>query len=167
MMTKYPRTLDWKEQRRWRALELKHDGWTHGEIAEALGVTKGAISQWMKRVHEHGEEGLHARPRTGAPPKLTTEQKELIPEFLSHGAEAYGFRGEVWTCARIAQVISIEFEVSYHKAHVSRLLQELDWTPQKPVERARQRDEQKIAQWRAEIWRELKKKRGAKAAPSS
>ncbi len=159
--------LDWKERRRWRAFELKLDGWTHEEIAEALGVTKGAVSQWMKRVQEQGEEGLHARPRTGAPPRLTTAQKELIPEFLSHGAEAYGFRGEVWTCARVAQVISIEFEVSYHKDHVRRLLLELDWTPQKPVERARQRDEQKIAQWRAEVWRELKKKRGAKAAPLS
>jgi len=167
MPTTYPRTVDWKERRRWRALELKRDGWTHEEVAEALGVTKGAVSQWMKRVHENGEKGLHALPRIGAPPKLTTEQKEAIPDFLSHGAEAYGFRGEVWTCARVAQVISIEFEVSYHKAHVSRLLQELDWTPQKPVERARQRDEQKIAQWRIEVWRELKKKRGAKAAPLS
>ena len=36
---------DWKEQRRWRALELKRDGWTHEEVAEALGVTKGAVSQ--------------------------------------------------------------------------------------------------------------------------
>lgn len=167
MTTTYPRTLDWKEQRRWRALELKRDGWTHEEVAEALGVTKGAVSQWMKRVEAHGENGLHALPRLGAPPKLTTEQKEVIPEFLSHGAEAYGFRGAVWTCARVARVIALEFAVSYHKAHVSRLLEELDWTPQKPVERARQRDEQKIAQWRAEVWRALKKKRGAKAAPLS
>ena len=32
----------------------------------------------------------------------------MIPEFLWHGAEAYGFRGEIWTCARIAQVIDTE-----------------------------------------------------------
>ena len=163
----YPRTLDWKERRRWRALELKRDGWTHEEIAEALTVTKGAVSQWIKRVHEQGEEGLHARPRLGAPPKLTAAQKELIPEFLSHGAESYGFRGEGWTCGRVAQVIATEFAVSYHKDHVGRLLKELDWTPQKPLERAAQRDEKKIAQWRAEVWLALKKKRGAKAAPLS
>lgn len=161
------RTLDWKERRRWRALELKRDGWTHEEIAEALGVTKGAVSQWMTLVREHGEKGLHARPRIGAPPKLTAAQKELIPEFLSHGAEAYGFRGEVWTSARVARVIAEEFKVSYHKDHVRRLLQALDWTPQKPIERARQRDEKKIAQWRVEVWKELKKKRVGKAAPLS
>lgn len=167
MTTNNARTLDWKERRRWRALELKRDGWTHEEVAEALGVTKGAVSQWMKRVQENGEKGLQALARSGAPPRLTTEQQAAIPDFLSHGAEAYGFRGEVWTCARVARVIALEFAVSYHKAHVSRLLQELNWTPQKPVERACQRDEQKIAQWRTKVWRALKKKREAKAAPLS
>jgi transposase len=88
----------------------------------------------------------------------------MIPEFLSHGAEAYGFRGEVWTCARVAQVIQQEFGVLYHKAHVSRLLKELDWTPQKPILRATQRDEHAIARWRCETWPDIKK--GTKAAPN-
>ena len=133
MTTKSTRTVDWKEHRRWRALGLKHDGWTHAEIAEALGVTKGAVSQWMKCVREQGEEGLQARPRKGATPKLAPEQKHLLPEYLSHGAEAYGFRGEVWTAARVAQVINLEFGVSYHNHHVPKLLQDLGWTPQKPL----------------------------------
>src|SRR5262249_920811 len=103
----------------------------------------------------------------GAIPKLTSEQKQMIPEFLAHGAEAYGFRGEVWTCARIARVIRQEFSVSYHKDHVSRLLKELGWTPQKPLSRAAQRDELRIAQWRREVWAGLKKKRAVSVAPSS
>jgi transposase len=160
MAAKQAHSSDWKEQRRWRALDLKHDGWTHQEIAEALGVTKGAVSQWMTRVALEGEEGLRARPHLGATPKLSPEQMQVIPESLSHGAEAYGFRGEVWTCARIREVIKREFAVSYHKDHVSRLLKALGWTPQKPAERAAQRDEQKIIEWREETWPELKKKRG-------
>jgi hypothetical protein len=83
----------------------------------------------------------------------------MIPDFLSHGAEAYGFRGDLWTCARVAKVIAQEFSVSYHKAHVSRLLKEVEWTPQKPIDRALQRDEAAIARWRIEVWPELKKKR--------
>lgn len=160
MAAKNVHILDWKERRRWRALDLKRDGWTHHEIAEVLGVTKGAVSQWMTRVATKGEESLCARPHTGATPKLTPAQMKMIPEFLSHGAEAYDFRGEVWTCGRVAQVIKREFEVSYHKDHVSRLLKQLRWTPQKPMERAAQRDEEKITEWREETWAELKKKRG-------
>jgi len=157
MVTK-TRTPDWKEMRRWRALELKRGGWTQQEIANALGVTKVAVSQWITAVEKHGVESLRARPHKGATPKLTSDQLKMIPEFLSHGAEAYGFRGEVWTCARIREVIRREFAVTYHKDHVSRLLKLLRWTPQKPAERAAQRDEQKILEWREETWPELKKK---------
>ena len=161
MAAKNARTPDWKEQRRWRALDLKRDGWTHHEIAEALDVTKGAVSQWMRRVAREGEAALRARPHLGAAPRLRPEQLKMVPEFLSHGAEAYDFRGEVWTCARVAEVIRREFGVAYHKDHVSRLLKALRWTPQKPAERAAQRDEAQIAAWRDERWPELKKKPGA------
>ncbi|MCA1715656.1 MAG: helix-turn-helix domain-containing protein, partial [Actinobacteria bacterium] len=37
---------DWREGRRLRAFELKHQGWKQREIADALGVSKGAVSQW-------------------------------------------------------------------------------------------------------------------------
>jgi transposase len=154
--------------RRWRALDLKREGWTQQEIADALGVSTVAASQWMAAVRKRGEAGLQSRPHRGATPRLTPEQLHLVPEFLSHGAEAYGFRGEVWTCARVARVIEREFSVTYHKDHISRLLKVLRWTPQKPAERAAQRDEQEVSGWRDERWPELKKKRGASGArPSS
>jgi transposase len=82
----------------------------------------------------------------------------LIPDFLWHGAEAYGFRGDVWICARVAWVIEQEFGVSYHQGHVSRLLKELNWTPQVPITRALQRDEEAIERWRVEVWPELKRR---------
>ncbi len=158
METKQSPLAAWQEQRRWQALELKHDGWTHEEVAEDLGVTKGAVSQWMKRVAQEGEAGLHARARRGAVPNLTAEEKARLPELLSQGASRYGFRGEFWTCKRVGEVIRREFHVSYHKDHVRKLLKTCGWTPQKPVTRAVQRDEAAIARWRTEVWPRLKKK---------
>jgi transposase len=156
---------DWKEGRRKRALKLKYLGWKQVEIAEALGVSKAAVSQWVFAAQLKGPEAWRAKPRPNGPVKLTAQQLELIPDLLSHGAEAYGFLGDVWTCARVAEVIRQEFGVSYHKAHVSRLLKALDWTPQLPLERAWQRDEQAIEQWRTERWPKLKKRRLRRGSP--
>jgi transposase len=153
---------DWKEIRRKRALELKQQGWKQRQIAAALGVTAAAVSQWVNSASASAE-AWRAKPQGHRPPKLTDEELCRIPDLLSHGAETYGFRGQLWTCARVAEVLREEFEVSYHKAHVSRLLKALKWTPQMPMERASQRDEKAIENWRVEIWPALKK-RGAQKA---
>ena len=139
-------------------MHLKRQGWSRHDIAEALGVSRMSISRWFARVRDGGPAALRAHPRPGHPPKLSAAQKGLIPEFLWHGAEAYGFRGDVWTCARVARVIEEELGVRYHKDHVGRLLQELHWTPQMPIRRAIQRDEPAIRRWRDEVWPELQRR---------
>ena len=139
-------------------MQLKQRGWYQRDIAEALGVSEVTVSRWLARARDGGAEALRAHPAPGHPPKLTPAQKRLIPDFLWHGPEAYGFRGEVWTCARIGKVIEEEFGVSYHKDHVSRLLRELRWTPQVPIRRAIQRDEEAIERWRDEVWPELRQR---------
>lgn len=149
---------DWREWRRLRALQLKEQGWFQRHIATALGVTEDAVSRWLVRARNGGAGALRARTSPGRPPKLSAAQKGLIPEFLWHGPEAYGFRGEVWTCARIARVIAEEFGVRYHKDHVGRLLGELRWTPQVPIRRAIQRDEDAIRRWRQEVWPDLRRR---------
>ena len=148
----------WKEARRKRAWTLYQAGWKQKEIVAALGVTKGAVSQWINRGKEGGEAALKDRPRPGAPRRLGTEERQQIPELLQRGAESFGFRGDLWTCSRVARVIKGEFGVSYHPAHVSRILKELHWTPQKPLRRAKQRKEAEIQRWKAERWPKLKKR---------
>jgi transposase len=149
---KQPR--DWREWRRLRAWHLFRHGWAEHEIAEALGASCGAVSQWLNRARSGGRQALLSRVR-GTHAKLTEEQKRLIPDFLWHGPEAYGFRGEVWTCPRVVEVLTREFGVTYHRDHVSRMLKELGWTPQIPITRAVQRDEATIAHWRTHVWPEL------------
>jgi transposase len=150
-------STDWREGRRLRAFELKERGWKQAHIADALGVSEGAVSQWMKRAREKGVQALRHKPPPGAPPRLSEDERARLPELLAQGAQAHGFRGDVWTCERVAVVIRREFGVSYHPAHVSRLLKKLRLSLQKPERRADQRDEEAIEHWKDQKWPSLKK----------
>jgi transposase len=161
------RSVEWLEERRLRAWALHQAGWTGKAIAEAFGVTEGAVSQWLKRAREGGEAALQRRIAPGPTPKLTAEQRARLPELLQYGAEAHGFLGEVWTTERVATVIQREFGVRYHPTHVGRLLRACGWSVQKPVRRASQRDEAAIQRWVEEEWPRIKKKSRPKAARSS
>lgn len=154
----------WRRQRAW---ELHQAGWWGKDIAAALGVSRAAVSQWLTRARDGGVDALQTRPRPGSPARLSTEQRAEIPGLLARGAEAYGFRGDVWTASRIADVLWRTFGVRYHRDHVSRLLRQIGWSRQQPVERATQRNEQAIQQWYEERWPALKKKRPTKGTPSS
>jgi len=161
------KSTNWKTERRKRAWALYQTGWMQKDIAEALGVTKGAVSQWIKRGQEGGEAALQEQPKSGRPLRLSKADRQKLPDILERGAESFGFRGELWTCSRVAKVIQREFGVKYHPAHVSRILKDLNWTPQKPIRRAKQRKEAEIQRWREERWPKLKKRRLQKGAPSS
>jgi transposase len=161
------RAKEWREERRLRAWALKAKGWSVQKIAEALGVTAGAVSQWMRRGREGGETALKSRPRPGAEPKLTAEQRAQLPGLLAQGAEAFGFRGDVWTAKRVATVIRREFRVRYHPNHVGKLLRAAGWSVQKPIERASQRNEAAIEAWRTERWPALKRGLTRRGGPSS
>ena len=156
---------DWREGRRFRAWELKQQGWTQRLIAAALGVTSGAVSQWLRRGREGGVDSLRRRIAPGPRPKLTAEQLARLTVLLAEGAKAWGFEEEVWTTRRIAAVIEQVFGVRYHPAHLSRLLRAIGWSPQKPMVRAIQRDEAAIAAWYAQRWPALKKGPPAPAKP--
>lgn len=159
-----PDAWEWRRQRAW---ELHEQGWWQKDIAAALGVSRAAVCQWLKRRQEGGAEALRTRPQPGPTPRLTAEQQAQLPELLARGAEAFGFRGDVWTTRRVADVIWRTFGVRYHPDYVGHLLREAGWSRQQPVERATQRDEEALRRWYDERWPALKKKRPTKAAPLS
>ncbi len=153
--------------RRRRALELHQQGWTGRAIAAALGVGPSAVSTWLRQVREGGREALRTRRhRTGKRPKLTAAQPQPVLRLLSHGAEVHGFVGERWTGKRVAALIKREFGVVYHPEYIPRLLCGLGWTPQQPVPSASQRNETKIAQFKAD-WDAVKKGRSRSSAPAA
>src|SRR5215470_16829553 len=82
--------LDWREGRRQRAWELKEQGWKQQDIAAALGVTAGAVSQWLKRARERGVEALRRHPAPGRQPRLAAEQLAQVPALVERGPRPMG-----------------------------------------------------------------------------
>jgi transposase len=140
---------NWREGRRLRAWELFQEGWPQQRIAEALGVTKGAVSQWLSRAKADGPQALRHRRPPGRRPKLTHQQRLQLLELLAQGPQALGFRGAVWTQPRVAQVIRRHFGVQCHSCQVGRILKQYNWSRQKPLQRASQRDEAAIRPWKS------------------
>lgn len=140
---------EWQEKRRERAYELGMAGWQQKEIAEAVGVSKGAVSKWLARARAEGKEALKSHPAPGGQSKLSAEQLASLPEVLARGAEAYGFRGTVWTRARIRQVIEAVFGVKYHVDHMSCLMQKIGWIQPHPRRMATQQNQTAVETWQA------------------
>jgi len=148
---------NWREGRRLRAWELFQEGWPQQGIAEALGVTKGAVSQWLSRAKAQGPQALRHRKPPGRRSKLTHQQRLQLLELLAQGPPAFGFRGNVWTQPRVAQSSDATFGVKYHPSQVGRILKQYGWSRQKLSRRAQQRDEEAIQRWKEERWPALKK----------
>lgn len=142
-----PKKGDWREARRRQAWELKQQGWRQKDIARALGVSAGAVSQWFSRVAREGEAGLASRPPAGPPSPIERGTTPADAAVVGAGSGS----------GRIRDVIAREFGVRYHKDHVRKLLREMGLSYQQPVERASQRDEAAIAAWVQERWADIKK----------
>jgi len=146
------------ERRRRRAIRLLHAGNSLSAVARMIGAAVSAVWLWRENWKKKGDQGLAARPTPGRPSRLTPRQRQRLPKILAVGAQRYGFANDLWTARRIATVLEREFAVTYHRAHVTRLLAELGWSYQKPERRALERNDGAIVHWKRYRWAEIKKK---------
>jgi transposase len=155
------------EARRLRAAALFADGRTQAQVAREVKVTAETARAWYQAWRSGGEDALRAAGRAGRPPKLTAVDYERIDTALRQGPRAHGYPSELWTLARVAEVIERLTGVRYHPGHVWRVLKAMGWSRQRPARRSAERDEQAVQTWVKETWPKVKKARGAAAQSSS
>ena len=147
------------ETRRRLAGRLLLEGRKIGEVAEIVAASESSVRRWRQAVQKGGLEALKAKPHPGPRPRLNEKQKQRLVRILLAGPCKAGYRTDLWTCPRVAEVIAKTFGVTYHPAHVWKVLRSLSGTPQKPEQRARERNEADIRWWRRQEWPRLKKGR--------
>src|SRR3954452_2201051 len=138
------------------------------DVARELDVSRQAVSVWARQLAEvKGAVGKLKAKTLGRPTRLDAEQCESLSRMLVAGALQAGFPTELWTVKRVRAVVAREFGVEYSQTGCWELLRSLGFSPQKPEKRATQRNEQAIVEWKRRTWPALKKKRAARAEPSS
>jgi transposase len=145
------------EQRRLRAAEHFNNGRSEAWVARHFKVSSVAAWKWHQAWEKDKKKGLKSKGRCGAKKKLTKKKLQKIDRLLLKGAERNGFSSPLWTLDRVAEVIRKEVHVTYHPGHVWKILHSMNWTSQRPVRRARERNEAAIQRWYKEVWPALKK----------
>lgn len=145
------------EKRRIKAMQLLDTGLNLHEVARKIGCHASSVMRWRDARSLRGESGLKPKPAPGRPAKLTARQKERLIKILLKGAMATGYRTELWTTARIAEVVQRTFRISYHRDHIGRLMAGLGWSHQKPTRQSIQRDDAAIEEWKRTQWPRIKK----------
>ncbi len=142
-----------REMARLEAAEMfAHDADAR-EVARSLRVSTRSVCQWRRAWRAGGEAALASRGVGGSPCKLDEAQLAQLRAALGAGPAAYGWKQDQrWTLARVADLIGRLFGTSYTLRGVSYLLHRLGYSPQVPVHRAFERDEDAVAEWRAATW---------------
>jgi putative transposase len=120
------------EARRRRAAEYFQERRSLQEIATRVEVSLTSVKCWKRTWKTEGVDGLAAKPHPGPSCRLTEEQRQSLVGILLKGPIAAGYRTDLWTCARVAEVVRKRFRVSRRRDHMRRILHDLGFSPQKP-----------------------------------
>lgn len=151
-------TAEQLQSRRLLAISLLAEGCSQSEVARKLGVSPSAVSQWKQSHAQGGNDALVAQVHPGPPPKLSPKQCRRLLDLLRQGPRKHGWSTELWTLPRIAELVARKFGVQYDQSGIWRLLRRLGWSCQKPVRRARERDQAAIDRWRESDLPRIKKR---------
>jgi len=162
------RDLEALEKRRMQAIRLlERNDLNQSEVARRVNVCRQTVSRWVDEFQTGGKEALKKADRAGRKPELTEADRQRLQELLLKGPERLGYETPLWTCVGVAHLIENEFGIEYHRGHVWKVLDDLGWSCQRPVGRARERNEEEIRRWRRVRWPAIKKKPKKKGARSS
>jgi transposase len=150
-------SADLLEDRRRRALALLDEGLSLNEVGRRIGCAASSVMHWRDARRLGGQKALKVRFSPGRPPKLSAERARDLVRILLKGAMASGYANQLWTTARVAEVIRKRFRVRYHRDHVGRILHGLGWSHQKPQRKALERKQAEIRRFVEREWPRVKK----------
>ena len=153
--------LQWIEAQEYRfalIVKLKSEGKSQQAIASLIGCGQSWVSQVLKRYKACGGQTVKVKGKAkGNPSRLSSAQLMLLQEILLQGALFHGFDTDYWSRERIKALIEATFGINYHVAHISKLMQKIGFSLQKPKTRSYRKNQQTVDSWKQEKLPALKK----------
>jgi transposase len=151
------RTFDHKtlESIRLMAVERVREGERASSVIASYGFNRTTIYKWLTvtSIPGKGLNALRSRPATGRPRTLTPRhEKQVFAWVNGKDPRQYGLDFGLWTRSIVARLIEQKYGVRIGLTAVGELLAKLGLTPQKPLERAYQRDPEAIERWQRETY---------------
>lgn len=137
------------------AVERVRDGETASSVIASFGFSRTTIYKWLAAaaVPGVGLNALISRPATGRPRTLSPRQEQQVFRWINgRDPRQYGLDFGLWTRSVVASLIEQKFAIRLGLTAVGELLAKLGLTPQKPLQRAYQRDPAAIEQWQRETF---------------
>lgn len=117
------------------------------DVIKTFGMHRSNIYKWLKIYDDSGYAGLQSTQSKGPAPKMTTKQKQQLYSYLQKNPLQLKFDYALWTIEMIVALIHLKFGVQYSSVQVGRILKEIGFSQQKPLERAYQQDPEKVEKW--------------------
>jgi transposase len=137
------------------AVERVRDGETPSSVIASFGFSRTAIYRWIAAAKKPGLgiKALASTLPTGRPRRLSPAQERQVFRWINgRDPRQYGLDFGLWTRSIVGTLIEQKFGISLGLTAVGTLLAELGLTPQKPLQRAYQRDPDAIERWQCEVF---------------
>jgi transposase len=155
------RDFEGMRDRRKQACKLFRSGKIQADIARELGVSRQSVSRWYSAWCEGGAGALNGKGRAGRLASIDAKELKDVERAILKGPLSHGYKTDMWTLQRVAEVIEKQTGVLYHPGHVWKILRQLGFSRQRPARRAIERDDEKILTWVKEDWPRVKKTQNA------
>ena len=112
------------------AVNMVLSGCQASQIGVMAGVSRVAITSWVKTADEKGFEALKTKKRSGRPAKLSEEQRSTIDDILQNDPQKYGYK--VWDGPSLSKFIKDTYDVGIGVRQCQRMFHKLGYSRIRP-----------------------------------
>jgi transposase len=130
-----------------RAVDAVNRGMPVGQVADAFNVDRTTLFRWLQKHEMNGQDGLQRKLGSGRPRLLEDLEEDDLRQIVMFPASDFGYETDLWTVARLRQVIEEVYEFKLSDNTVWRRLRDAGLTYQKPERQYFEVDEKARQKW--------------------